>query len=522
MSPRGRLSRAISPSPWRAFAVLAVFYALALGGRSLWSHRVRELKLAPLKPVYLHHEMVELELRAGDPELRSRWLAQPPRAAVTRGGKRVTTIAGLVETPLTWSAGRGAFLGRWPVPWNAETGEYGLELAGGGDLGERKLQLSGFRIERRAPHPIPQGFSVVTLETSKPLAEMKVRGPDGKETDWRGMLDWVQYVGADAFWMMGGQTPGLEPGEKWVKTNMALIPEVARECHKRGIKFGVYAMCFLTMSHQPLPGYEYALDVQDGHTIPTRAISIRDERRIADIAALLREWSRIPEVDYVGLDYIRNALGGYELAEDFYEEMPGVHPPPNWAKLSTEDRRVFFARKKIMRRDLDFIDAWQWWRAHRVGGIVERIKREVGGDKPLWAFTLTWEKGWHHGQDPVMMNDAGVDVDALMFYEATREQFDAMLGAWRRYVRRGDVQLVVGDVVDWPLHQKDPAGPKELYRRAASAIDGVYADGPARGVFFHDLNRALFGRLGAWGTRGWMDEIKRAITHMRQAAGKSA
>ena len=32
-------------------------------------------------------------------------------------------------------------------------------------------------------------------------------------TDWRGLLDWAKYVGADAFWMLGGQTPGLGKDE---------------------------------------------------------------------------------------------------------------------------------------------------------------------------------------------------------------------------------------------------------------------------------------------------------------------
>ena len=41
------------------------------------------------------------------------------------------------------------------------------------------------------------------------------------------------------------------------------------------------------------------------------------------------------------------------------------------------------------------------------------------------------------------------------------------------------MQLIVGDIVDWPLHQKDPAGPGEMYRRLAAAEDEIYADGPA-------------------------------------------
>lgn len=497
------------------FAALAVLYAAAFGARVWWSDRVMQVRLQTSKRRYFHYELVDVELSARDPALRESWRQTPPRVVVTRGGAPVETVAGVVDLPLAFDADRRAWVGRWPVPWNAPAGRYDLRLVGGERLAGR-LQAGSFTIVRRKPAPLPPGLSIVTYESIKPLRELKVRAPDGTMKDWRGLLDWVQYVGADAFWMLGGQTPGKQPGEVWVSDNLDMIPEVARECHRRGLKFGVYAQCYLTMSKtERLPRYEYALDAADGHTFVTRAVSLDDDRRVQDISALLERLRDIPDVDYLGLDYIRNALGGYELAQEFFSEMPGVEPPPEWSRLTVEQQRVWFARKKVMRRDLRFIDAWQWWRAHKVGGIVRRIKDAVGDKKPLWAFTLTWDKGWHHGQDPVMMNDAGVDADALMLYEADREQFEAILRQFHSYIHEGDAQLVVGDVVDWPLHQRDPAGPAEFYRRLVEGIDGIYADGPARGVFFHDLGRALWGRTGRWGARGWLDAARRAAVHMR-------
>lgn len=500
----------------RVFLALAALYAVALVGRHWWSHRVLGARLETGRPGYLHYELVDVSLSTQDPRLRRRWEQTPPVVSVLRGGAPVRTVAGVERLPLAYDAQRGAWVGRWPVPWNAPTGRYDLALLDNDDVAGL-IHSGGFMIARRKPAPLPRGFSVVTLETVEPLAQMKVTAPDGTVKDWRGLLDWVQYVGADAFWMLGGQTPGKKPGEVWVSDNLDLIPEVARECHKRGLKFGVYAECYLTFSKTVrLPRYQYALDVADGRTVTTRAISLDDDGRVEDVAALLKRFRDIPEVDYVGLDYIRNALGGYELAQEFYADMPGVQPPPEWKGLSREQQRVWFARKKIMRRDMAFIDAWQWWRAHKVGGIVRRIKDELGDQKPLWAFTLSWDKGWNHGQDPVMMNDAGVDADAVMLYQATPDQFDALLGEWHRYIHRGDAQLVVGDVVDWPLHQESKDGPAELYRRLARAEDEIYADGPAAGIFVHDLQRALWGRTGRWGARGWLDQAKRAAERLRR------
>ena len=417
---------------------------------------------------------------------------------------------------MLFRSGPGSWSGRWPCPWNAATGEYRLELSSPAVAAER-IRTMPFRIARRRPQALPQGLAVLTCECDLPFAGLKVPTPDGRVKDWRGLLDWVEYVGADAFWVLGGRSPGEKPGEVWLSYNLPIIPEMAKECHRRGIKFGVYVQCFLTMSgKERLPGYEYALEVRDGRTVPTRSISLRSEQRVRDVAGLLRRFRDIPGVDYLGVDYIRNALGGVELVDEFYRDMAGVvSAPAEFAHLNREERMVYFARKKSMRKDLAFIDAWQWWRAHRVSGIIRRLKAEVGGSRPLWAFVLTWDKGWHHGQDPVMFNDAGVDAEALMLYEADAPQYSALLSDWRRYVARGDAQLIVGDVVDWPLHQRSPDGPKEFYRRTVRAVDGIYSDGPARGLFVHDVGRALWGRLGAWSTRAWLDEARAAIRHLK-------
>lgn len=490
------------------FFAVAVFYACVVGAW-LWRDRAtREVRFGAERASYLHYDIVELRLTTNDPVLDRDFEKSPPRAVVRRGGKPVTTIGGLRELELSRAAA-GLWIARWPVPWNAPVGEYVPALLDADGL-KGRLEVSSFEISRRAPKPFPPGGLVVaTLESVAPLATMRVKAPDGTEKDWRGLLDWAKDLGATAFLVLGGQSPGLKDGEVWVSTNLKLLPEVAKEAHARGLLFGTYAMYSLTMSKTvKLPGYEYGLEIKDSKPVVTRAISLREPKRVDDVAKFLKPFADDPDVDFVGLDYIRNALGGYELVNDFVTEMPGVKVPPEWPHLSNAERMTWLARKKIMRKDMDFIDQWQWWRAHRVALIVKEISRRLGGKKPLWAFTLTWDKGWDHGQDVVMMNDAGVDYDAPMFYEADKPQFAAMLKAWHAYVRRGDAQLVPGDIFDWGLHQKDPAGPAEFSRRMKLAVREVYADGPAKGAFYHDLARLLWGRLGPWGAKGWADAAR--------------
>ncbi len=486
------------------FLTVAVLYG-AVFGLSTWYSSGRTVRLAGDRAEYLHYDIVDLTLRARDRKLDADFSDKPPQIVVKRGGEVLTTIAGIREMTAV-RVSRGVWTARWPVPWNAPPGEYTPTLLNRPELAER-LKVSTFRISRRKPLPMPKGFVVATLESVTPLSSMRVKGPNGQMTDWRGLLDWTQALGADAFWMLGGQSPGLKPGEVWNQTNLKLIPQVAAECHKRGLKFGVYAMFSLTMSKEKLSGYEYGMEIQDGQPVLTRAISIRDRKRLDDTVAFLKPFAADPNVDHVGVDYIRNALGGYELVGDFVADMPGLILPPEWKKLSKPERMTWLARKKIMRRDMHFVEAWEWWRARRVALIVKELKERLSG-KPMWAFTLTWEKGWHHGQDPVMMNDAGIDIDALMFYEADKEQYAEMMKSWNRYISRGDVQVLPGNILDWGLHQKDSAGPEEFGRRMRVAVNGVYGDGPAGGVFYHDLARLLWGRLGSWGTSGWADEAR--------------
>lgn len=492
----------------RGLVLLASVAALYAGVFSLWNARARTraLTLSASKSEHLHYDIVELSLASGDSSIDESFKALPPRFVVMRGTETLTTVAG-IRTMTALRTAPGFWTARWPVPWNAPPGDYRPVLLDRPELAER-LRSVPFKITRRRPKPMPKGFTVATLESVMPLSSMKIKGPDGAMTDWRGLLDWSAYVGADAFWMLGGQTPGLGKDQLWMDANLKLIPEVARECRRRGLQFGVYAMFSLTMSKAPLPGYEYGLEIKDGRPVPTRAISIRDTKRLSDVAAFLKPYADDPNVDWVGLDYIRNALGGYELVDDFVAEMPGVPVPPEWRKLTRDERMTWLARKKIMRRDMDFVEAWEWWRARRVALIAKEIKERLGG-KPMWAFTLTWEKGWHHGQDPVMMNDAGVDIDALMFYEADKAQYGAMMKSWHEYVKVNDVQLLPGNIFDWGLHQKDEAGPGEFGRRLKWAVTDVYGDGPARGVFYHDMARLIWGRLGPWGTRGWADEARK-------------
>lgn len=100
-----------------------------------------------------------------------------------------------------------------------------------------------------------------------------------------------------------------------------------------------------------------------------------------------------------------------------------------------------------------------------------------------------------------MLTDAGVTMLAPMLYQVPgRRHFDTMVRDWNQYLRPDQVNLAVGDQVDFFWHQKtlNPAAPEELYDRIVSAHrDYEPGEGSTRGAFWHDISRAAVG-----GSRG--------------------
>jgi len=480
-----------------------------------WFEKIR---LAPVKAAYYRDEIIRVELFTRNPALRGKWQSAPPVVRILdEAGRPLKGIGGLQTFYMERGASGKSWSGVFPCPWNLPPGKYQLSLEGGG-YDKKNLDARPVEVARRVPPSIPPGFVVLTMEYANDYHSLKIKLPDGRFAGGEGVAEWARYLGADAVWVLVGKTSGFG-GRAWNPVDFEAVRKIGENCHKRGLKFGVWVMSYLTqVDKRFMPRYEWALELDKGVPVQVRAISLRDKTRPDDIVDLLSKFKAMPEVDYLGLDYIRNALGGYELMNDFYAEMPWAPRPAGWDRMSYADRMRAFAQMKIARSNKAFIDDWQWWRAHRVAQLVRHVKEKLGTSKRLWTFTLGWEKGWQHGQDPVMMNDAGADIDAVMLYEADAGQYAEMMKDWHSYARRADVQLVAGNAVDWPLHQG--GGTAEYKRRFAWAARQLYADGPVRGIFIHDLTRLLHGRLGPLSTQQWAAATKEVIADFRALSAK--
>lgn len=486
-----------------------------------YRHRTATLKTPQKK--YRHFDLVAFNFDSRDKVLEKMNLL----VFVEKNNKPIDSVGGKKGALLKYNSRLRIYEATWPVPWNAPEGLYSAKLTIPVEKKKPKIVATTFEIERPAPAAIKPGMGVLTLESTAYLETAKVKSPDGNTGNWENIFAWADYMAADVIWYLAGQTASwgarINNDSPWIQSNINFIPKFAKAAHAKGLKFGAWVACYLTFGdtiNKANYQFSYNYDSHSGTCVPTRSISIGDQKRRNDIINLLKRLANTPNVDYIGLDYIRNAIGGYEMVDQFTTDM-NPELPENWKKLDKMGRMCWLGNEIQKRRKMKLVDQWNWWRAHFMAKIVKEIITRVNTSKPIWCFTLSWEKGWQHGQDPIMMNAAGASIDAVMLYECDRGQFNDLLKDWNHYVGKNQVNLFGGDVVDWNLHQfvVNPPAPQEFYDRMLSAHRKMSGDGRIKGMFWHDLARGLWGRLGPYSINEWAIAGAASFTALRNDWG---
>jgi hypothetical protein len=155
--------------------------------------------------------------------------------------------------------------------------------------------------------------------------------------------------------------------------------------------------------------------------------------------------------------------------------------------------------------------------------ILKDILEESKVTKPVFTFTLGWQMGHQHGQDPAMYVDAGVNYNHIMLYEGERKTVESMKRQWPVYLSRSNGMYAVGEMVDfnWVQRTIDPPGPEELYNRQVETFQKWFPVNASVGMFWHDLYRLLYGFKGPYSTMEWLIAGGKAFTTLRQAQGLS-
>jgi hypothetical protein len=459
------------------------------------------IKLSTSKESYYRFEIVEVFLKFSKNILKD--LNQINiRGCVFKDGEVIKSIGGFDTFKLKYDNETDTFIGKWAMDWNPPTGKYWIVILVK-DNNQEFFLIEDFVIKRKTPSDkIDIPITAVTLETDTRYSNIKFQGPDGKVGDWHGLVDWAKFMGAGSFWYLTGMTKAMyypTPENPWRDYNKEFALELGRYAHQKGLKFGAWVGAYLPYGiTQPSVGSKFSRNLIEGEFWHTLHFSLDDEKRTSDIIKLLNWMENQPEIDYIGLDYMRTGFGGYELVDDFVLDMGLDVPDDFWDR--TLEGRMSWLTYKIGTEKPAYLRMWQWYCASRVAKIVKQIKEQANITKPLWVFTLGWVMGHQHGQDVLMINDAGADFVALMLYEANRGCFDQMMIDWPEYINEGQTNIVIGNCVEERLldnpYTNPWTTPEEWFDRTSKGMEKIYNDGIVEGVFWHDLDRALIGQGG--------------------------
>ncbi len=498
------------------------------------------IKVSTDKPEYWRYEIVtimcDLEM-PGTPVIPSfrKKEQQPSRnmectAKIFHKNTLITTVGKTTTINLSYNRSTKRFTGKWPIPLNPKLGEYrAMVLVKDGS--KKYAGNVAFKIKGRTPSPLPKGFSVMNIEPGDSIIR-RVPGVGGKAVKvWENYVLWSKFMGADAMWHCVGQSqiwdkPNAVNSEEfpWDQKSVRQMREVGEELHRHNIKYGTWITSFVLLGNrQDLSPYAHTTgyDKENDTLRKLIYVSIKDKKRHDDIADLLKKMNNNPGVDYVGLDYVRTDFGGYEYASEFVSDMPVRGVPADWYSLDEDSRMLWLGRKIEKEKNRSVIEMWQWWRAHKMSQIIIYIREKAGITKPMWAFTLTWEMGKQHGQDPLMFIDAGIDMNAAMYYSVPKDTYPMMINDWEAYLKRGKTSLVAGQCVDWNLLGRtyDPAGPAEHFIRQQHLVDKLLPVNPSLGLFWHDLTRAFLNTSGPYSSLEWGITGAATFTYLRKKQG---
>jgi hypothetical protein len=460
-----------------------------------------------------HYEILEVFLSGIDGLPGERFTMK-----VSRDGRLYPSVG--MEQDISFTELNTSLRAVYLPAWNQQEGLYKIELLYNGNPLRTNAPIT-FRLLRRPVPKIDDGLSIVDLEMNKSIRTQSYVDPSGRRTDYSAILEWARFMNADMLWILAGETTsfrererGESPWDAGPLENLQLLKALAPQY---GIDIGAYIMSYYVPGKNSVPErYESGIgyDADTDSLYRSRHISLASDLRLRDMIELARQFQNDPRIGYIGFDFIRTGrVDGYELAEQVVFDT-NIRTPANWAAMSAPDRIRWFARKIEVDKEPLIIEKWRWWRAHEVAEIIKQIMEQARITKPVWVYTLGWNHGKEHGQDPIMFFDAGVTLDAVMLYEATQGQFARLLNHWNNYISAGQGNVLVGSCVDYKLLDSDTLSPpEEFFRRNTEAYNQVIKNGFAKGIFFHDIARAFWGRKGEY---RFMDY---AIAHMSSIYG---
>ncbi len=410
---------------------------------------------------------------------------------------------------LTFSGSRKESYASWISGWRTETGSFSAVLF---YLGKPVITRN-FEVIARKPPDFKKTLSLLNLEYNQPVIKRTIFNSRFKKIDFlSGLLDWMNYGNIDAFFTLAGETTGwgnINKEKPWEYYPLKNLEMIGKELSASNKLVGAYIMCFYTPKNGwEKAGYNPALGIRrDNNNIILSSgnfISFNDKKRFDDIVSLAKYLNNLDYVDFIGFDFLRfGELTGYENADEFTRDM-NVEIPSGWESYTLSDKIIWLGRRLQDNENSAIKEQWNLWIAHKTADFIYRVRKAAGITKPIWVFTLGWDHGREHGQDPFFFQDAGVFADFVMLYEASPDMFEAMKKSWAGYLSDEKLNYIPGNQIDSIIlkscHGNNPV--EEYYYRLKLAAH--YSPNFSKGVFIHDISRAFWGRLGDYSYLEWL------------------
>ncbi|HVM33081.1 MAG TPA: 23S rRNA (uracil(1939)-C(5))-methyltransferase RlmD [bacterium] len=479
---------------------------------------------------FLRYEMVPFEVRI-HPEDMPHFSSMHAVVEVFHDGQPVPMVDGKTRLYLKKDPANARFIGNWPIPYNPVPGTYTAQIAlTGPQWPDPKEFESAFTISPLRPSGLFPGYSALTMEGGKHLFNGVVPPVDGRgNSSLANAMGWAKFMGANTYCFLAGQTSvwdKLNPKDfPFNRGDLELAHRYAAAAHDQGLKFAAYMTTFRVVGdgwQQAQDHYHFTMgyDRESDQVVPTDFISLEDSARRQDILSLLKELDKDPNIDMIGLDYVRTGTGGYEFVDEFVRDLNVPGPADYWS-MTKEERIHWLARTVELKENKDVTALFEWWRAHKVAMTLKSILDEAKLSKPVFTFTLGWDMGHQHGQDPAMFEDAGVNYNHIMLYQSDRKTLDQMNQQWPDYISRSNGMYALGEMVDenWVQNSLSPPGPEELYDREVATFQAWQPVNAGIGMFWHDLYRLIYGQKGPYSAMEWAIAGGKAFSLLQRTEG---
>lgn len=481
---------------------------------------LQNLALVSQKTAYYSFEIIRYNLVATSPIC-----LDDLKVYVTRNGYILPNVGGKNDYFLKYRD--KIIYGTAALGYNPPPGIYTIEVRSISQPDWPGISTTFELYKRRVPS-FGRSMSIVNMEYTAPLGDKKIRTPTGEMSNYKAIADWIEFMEADSFWMLAAQTTGWDAAinetNPWVKGGLDNLKLLAPEMKKRNIDVGAYIMAYYSPANgKAKAGYatSWSYDRPSGNLKNSSHISLLCPKRLRDITKMATLLEQDPLVSFIGLDFIRTGqLDGYEMGPIIVDDM-NIRTPADYMQFSEVEKIRWFANQISVRRNDDIIKKWRWWRATKTASIVNKIITDGKITKPLWVFTLGWEHGKQHGQDPYMMFDAGVFADSVMLYESDQNQFRNMMIQWPQYMRNNQNNIFIGNATDVRLLDSSKRNIADEYvYRSVQGYQKIYRKGLAKGVFCHDISRMLWSSKRGLRTIEWGVVSGHVFSKFRQEHGE--